>query len=234
MDRWTRLLLEGFLGTSVHGKDGIKVRRDPAQLSQGAVGGCGGRPGPYHARMAPPVPRPSLRRFGAEVILAALLAAVLVGCGRNAAVPPGAQVVHVVATESEVRLDPTVVHAGAVYLVLDEPLDGAFDFVSLKRTASATPGPMSDDDLERLARGDTEGTSSEAFSVGCSPTQQAESRGQTGPCGNAFGPFPLTPGKYAILGPGWTMMETEPSVDPTADPTGLRPPPTMAVLEVVP
>jgi hypothetical protein len=175
-----------------------------------------------------------LRRFGAEVILVGLLVGVLAGCGRNTPIPPGAQVVHVVATESEVRLDPASVHAGDIYLVLEEPLDGSFAFVSLIRTAEATSGPLSDDDLERLAHGDTEGTSMESFSVGCDPSQQAESRGQRGPCGNAFGPMVLVEGKYAILGPGWTMMETEPSVDPTAGPGGFLPPSTMAVLEVLP
>ena len=116
-----------------------------------------------------------MRRFGAEVILVGLLVGVLAGCGRNTPIPPGAQVVHVVATESEVRLDPATVHAGHVYLVLEEPLDGSFDFVARQRTAKATPGPMSADDLERLAHGDTEGTSMQGFSVGCDPVQQAES-----------------------------------------------------------
>ena len=175
-----------------------------------------------------------MRRFGAEVILVGLLVGALAGCGRNSPIPPTAQVVHVVATESEVRLDPATVHAGDVYLVLEAPLDGSFDFVALKRTAEAAPGPLGDDDLERIAHGDTEGTSMEGFSVGCAPSQQAESRGQTGPCGNAFGPMVLVVGTYAILGPGWTMMETEPSVDPTAGPGGFLPPPTMAVLKVLP
>jgi hypothetical protein len=177
-----------------------------------------------------------MRRFRPEVILTGLLAGVLAGCSwrGNVPIPPGAQVVHLVATESEVRLDPATVHAGDVYLVLDAPLDGAFHFVALIGTDATPTGPMSDDDLERLAHGDTEGTSMEGFSVGCGPVQQAESRGQTGPCGNAFGPMVLTEGKYAILGPAWTIMETEPSVDPTADPAGFLPPPTMAVLEVLP
>jgi hypothetical protein len=175
-----------------------------------------------------------MQRFRTGLLLGCLLAGVLLGCGRKMPIPSGSQVVHVVATESEVRLDPATVHAGEVYLVLDEPLDGSFDFVALKRTAEATPGPVSDDDLERLAHGDTEGASMEGFSAGCGPAQQAESRGQTGPCGNAFGPLVLSAGKYAILGPGWTMMETEPSVDPTAGPAGFVPPPTMAVLEVLP
>jgi hypothetical protein len=163
-----------------------------------------------------------------------LVTGILIGCGPGqAAIPAGAEVVHLVATESEVRLDPATVHAGDVYLVLDEPLDGSFAFVARMRTAAGPPGPMSDDDLERLAHGDTQGTASESFSVGCDAAQQAESRGRLGYCGNVW-KVALVAGKYAILGPGWTEQETEASVDPTADPAGFRPPPTMAVLEVLP
>lgn len=175
-----------------------------------------------------------MRRFRTEVILLGLLAGVLVGCGRGQTpIPAGAQVVQVVATESEVRLDPATVHAGDVYLVLDEPQDGSFAFVERKRTAAEAPGPLSDDDLARLAHGDTEGTVTGSSSVGCDAAQQAEDRGQMGPCGNVW-KFVLVEGKYAILGPGWTMQETEPSVDPTADPAGFLPPSSMAVLEVLP
>jgi hypothetical protein len=53
----------------------------------------------------------------------ALVTILVVGCGRGQTpIPAGAQVVHVFATESEVRLEPATVHAGDVYLVLDEPL----------------------------------------------------------------------------------------------------------------
>jgi hypothetical protein len=175
-----------------------------------------------------------MRRSCTVVAVLGLLVGVVVGCGRGQKpVPPGAQLVHLVATESEVRLDPATVHAGDVYLVLDEPLDGSFDFVELKRTAEETPGPLSDDDLERLSRGDTEGTAISGISVGCSAAQRAEDRGQMGYCGNVW-KFVLVEGKYAILGPGWTEQETEASVDPTADPAGFLPPPSMAVLEVLP
>ena len=44
-------------------------------------------------------------------------------------IPPGAQEVHVVITESEVRLDPATFRAGDVYLVLDGPVPGV-DFVN--------------------------------------------------------------------------------------------------------
>jgi hypothetical protein len=43
-----------------------------------------------------------------------------------------------------------------------------------------------------------------------------------GPCGNVW-KFVLVEGKYAILGPGWTMQETEPSVDPDRRPCRLSP-----------
>jgi hypothetical protein len=175
-----------------------------------------------------------MAQFGTVVALFGLLASASVGCGRGQTpIPREAQVVHVVASESEVRLDPATVHAGDVYLVLDEPLEGSFAFVERKRTAAETPGPMSDDDLERLAHGDTEGTATGSFSVGCDAAQRAEDRGQMGYCGNVW-KFVLVAGKYAILGPGWTEQQTEASVDPTADPAGFLPPPTMAVLEVLP
>jgi hypothetical protein len=93
---------------------------------------------------------------------------------------------------------------------------------------------VGDDDLERLAQGDTEGTTTGRLEAGgCSAAQNAEDRGRMGPCGNVFNAT-VRVGKYAILGPGWTMMETEPGVDPTADPAGFMSPPTMAVLEVLP
>ena len=91
---------------------------------------------------------------------------------------------------------------------------------------------MSDDDLARLAHGDGEGFGFEAMSVGCGAAQRAEDRGQMGPCGNVF-KVVLSAGKYALLGPGWTPQETEPSSDPTAGPPGLLPR-FMAVLEVLP
>lgn len=169
--------------------------------------------------------------------LVGLLVSVLAGCGQSpATIPPGAQLVHLVATQSEVRLSSASVHAGAVFLQLDDPLDGgSFDFVERKSTAEETPGPLTDNDLERLAHGDTRGTSFSAYGPSCTGPSGAD-RGhlvQEGHCGDVW-KFVLLPGKYAILGPGWTEQQTEASVDPTADPAGFVPPPTMAVLEVLP
>jgi hypothetical protein len=169
--------------------------------------------------------------------LAGLLVGLVAGCGQGqATVPPGAQLVHLVATESEVRIAAASIHAGEVFIELDEPLDGgSFTFVERKRTAEEAPGPLTDNDLERLAHGDTQGTASSAYGPSCGGPQGAD-RGhlvQPGVCGNVW-KFVLAAGKYAILGPGWTEQHTEPSVDPTADPAGFISPPTMAVLEVRP
>ena len=178
-----------------------------------------------------------MRRSGAGPALVGLLVGVLAGCGQGTStVPPGAQLVHLVATESEVRLDAASVRAGDVYLQLDEPLDGgSFIFVERKSTEDEIPGPMTDNDLERLAHGDTRGTSSSAYGPSCGRPQGAD-RGHLvapGVCGNVW-KFVLVPGKYAIVGPAWTEQQTEPSVDPTADPAGFIPPPTMTVLKVLP
>jgi hypothetical protein len=53
-----------------------------------------------------------------------LLAGGLAGCERATAIPPGAQQVHVIASETEIHLNPTTVRAGDVYLVLDVPQRG--------------------------------------------------------------------------------------------------------------
>lgn len=168
-------------------------------------------------------------------MLVALQIVTIVACDtRGEPVPPGAQVVHVVATMSGVLLEPAVVRAGAVYLVLDEPLVGSFGFVERKRTAGETPGPLNDDDLERLARGDTEGTSIGGLDAGgCGREQDAAARDRMGPCGNVMKVI-VAAGKYAVLGPGWVEQASEASVDPTAPPSGFVPPSSMAVLEVTP
>lgn len=177
-----------------------------------------------------------MRRPRYVLALGGLLISTLAGCGHpGATIPPDAQVIHLVATEAEVHLTPATAHAGDIYVQLDEPRDdGSFQLVQRKRTAAEAPGPMDDDALERLAHGDTEGTSMEGFGPSCSG--QGANIGilvQEGICGNVW-MLVLGPGKYAILGPAWTMQETEARVDPTANPAGFEPPRTMTVLEVVP
>lgn len=152
----------------------------------------------------------------------ALIGSAMIGCSRATSIPAGAQVVHVAVSESFVRLDPATVRAGDVYLELDEPEDGSIVLVERQETAGASPGPLHDDDLARLARGDTEGFSMTGLDAGgCSAEQDAEDRGKLGPCGNVLNVV-LAVGTYAIVG---GMPEGDPSI-------GRLPP--LAVLEVVP
>jgi hypothetical protein len=159
-----------------------------------------------------------MRRFETLVVLLGLLNGALVGCGRGQTpVPPGGQKVHVTVSDSEVRLDPATVRAGDVYVVTETP-GSTVGFAQRKRTAEETPGPMSDEDLDRLAHGDTEGTAIGGFDdTGCSADQRADDRGQMGYCGNVFKET-LTPGKYAFF---------------LGDAEGV-PPRSIAILEVVP
>jgi hypothetical protein len=154
--------------------------------------------------------------------LVGLSAAALVGCGRGqVAIPAGSQVVFVVATDSEVHLEPATVQAGDVYILLETP-GSSVGFVQGKRTAAETPGALSEEDLTRLARGDTEGTAIGGFDdVGCSPEQRAEDHGQMGVCGNVF-KVVLSAGKYAFFAGNLDGM-------PPGDYSG-----SIAVLEVLP
>jgi hypothetical protein len=145
------------------------------------------------------IPMSVLRTFVTLIVLGALLVSAVAGCGRGqATIPPGGQQVHVSITGSEVRLDPASVRAGDVYVVLDTP-GSAVGFAQRKRSAAETPGPLTEEDLDRLAGGDTEGTSIGGFDdIGCSADQRAEDRGLMGYCGNVFHEV-LTPGKYAVF-----------------------------------
>ena len=134
-----------------------------------------------------------------------LLAGGLVGCERATAIPSGAQQVHVVASETEIHLNPTTVHAGDVYLVLDVPQRG----VELVRSGAqaGVSGALTDDDLARLAQNaDAEGIGIEILTVSC--------------CGNVYKET-LASGKYAIL-----LLDAASSVG--------SPPASLAVLQVVP
>jgi hypothetical protein len=161
-----------------------------------------------------------MRRSGTAVILLGLVSFVLTGCGPHSLIPPGGQQVHVTVAASEVRVSPTSVRAGDVYLVMDTP--GAFVLVSRKATADATPGALRQDDVGRLAQGDTEGTSIEAFASGCSPAQCSKDRPWMGYGGNTF-KVVLSAGMYAFL-----------LSDPAGTALGLVPPKSMVVLQVLP
>lgn len=149
------------------------------------------------------VPGAAVRVLGALVLAASLT----VACELSTAVPDGAQVVHVVATDQAVTLTPDNVRAGDVYLMLDEPLPGSITFVQGSTSADATPGPLDGAALDRLRTGDTFHTAQTGLDAGgCSATQDAGNRGRMGPCGNVL-KFVLSPGTYAVVsgsleGPG--------------------------------
>jgi hypothetical protein len=109
---------------------------------------------------------------GAALGLSGVVAAGLVGLvamvaavwGTPLRIPPDAQEVHIVLTESSVQLEPATVHAGDVYFILDTPADPAghagFTFVSRGEPGQegADPMPLSDEDVARIAQGDYQGT----------------------------------------------------------------------------
>jgi hypothetical protein len=130
------------------------------------------------------------------------------GCETATTIPPGAQQVHVVATVTEVHVNPVTVRAGEVYLVLDLPQPGV-QLELMRGSASAgVSGPLSDADLARLAQNaDAGGISSESLSVSCCGTVYRET---------------LAAGKYAFL-----------LRDPKVTQPGLQPV-SIAVLEVTP
>jgi hypothetical protein len=140
-----------------------------------------------------------MRPISTTLGILGLSVVLLAGCGRGQeAIPAGSQVVVVVATESEVHLEPATVRAGDVYVLLELP-GSSVGFAQRKRTATETPGPMTDEDLARLAHGDTEGTAINGFDdSGCSPEQRGEDRGGMGYCGNVS-KVVLSAGKYAFF-----------------------------------
>ena len=155
-------------------------------------------------------------------LLALLVAITACDAQRAQAIPAGGQVVHVTISAGAVHLEPPTVRPGNVYLVLESPADGHLTFVERQSSADATPGPLTDKDLARLARGDTEGMSISGLDAGgCSPDQNAQDQGRLGPCGNVMLVVVAT-GAYAVVGGS-----------PEADPVTGRTPPA-AVLSVGP
>jgi hypothetical protein len=136
--------------------------------------------------------------------------------------PADAQLVHVVAGPN-VQIEPDTVRAGDIYIVL-EPTTSVV-FVRRMAAAGDVAGPLTEDDLRRLAGGDTQGTSIEGFETsGCDAERRDADRGRLkipGGCGNVFWVPGLVPGKYAFL---------------AEDPTALAPgaPVPIAILEVLP
>ncbi|HET8777165.1 MAG TPA: hypothetical protein VFN76_05855 [Candidatus Limnocylindria bacterium] len=142
-------------------------------------------------------PRPNANPALALLCMGALVAACTAG---SQPIPSGARTVHVVITDDAVELDPSVVGAGDVYLVLDEAVHKSFVLFGRQTSADASPGPLSEGDIARIGEGDTQGTFMTGLDAGgCSAEQDAAARGQLGPCGNVM-KISLSPGLYAILG----------------------------------
>jgi hypothetical protein len=159
-----------------------------------------------------------MRSSALLLILAGLLAVPLAGCEHSLQpIPAGAQQVSVEVTETGLRLDPPTAHPGDLYVVLVTP-GSSVEFVQRKASAEAQPGPLTDEDLARLARNrDTFGIASEGFENGCVAGQHECDGGRVGYGGNAF-MLTLASGSYAFLTIG--------------EPGG--PPRSMAILRVTP
>jgi hypothetical protein len=162
--------------------------------------------------------RRTLIRWVIQRLFVVTLVAALLGCEQAQAVPPGAQLVHVAIGGGRVQLSSVTAVAGDVYFVIDAT-DGGFTLIRSKPAENAKEGPMSNLELGRLARGDTQGMAIESFTIGCAADQRAAARGRTGLCGNVY-PITLQAGKYALLAG---------DVDPTGQP-GVP----ITILEVVP
>jgi hypothetical protein len=86
----------------------------------------------------------------------ALATVALAGChDHTVTIPPGAQVIHVVVDDTEVAIQPDVVRAGDVYLGIEATPGHSLSFVARQDSADATPGPLTEADLDRLRAGDT-------------------------------------------------------------------------------
>jgi hypothetical protein len=188
----------------------------PWMVSRPRGGRVGDRNSPAaHARSVRP------RERLADAVLAGmlLLAGILAACGPgHVVIPAGGQELHVIVSGDVVRLEPTTVRSGEVYLVLDNPETN----VSLVKrlTAPAETGPilsegegLTDDDLARLARGDT-------FHM-----QITSGFANGEPYGNVTR-LVLTAGRYAFLADSPELL--------AARSGGVIPPDRLAVLLVAP
>jgi hypothetical protein len=160
-----------------------------------------------------------------RAVLLLLGPVMLAACASNPTPAPDAQFVRVLANDVAIQLDPATVHVGNnIYLVLEPPTEHVA-FIERMPTAEATPGPLTEADLARLATGDLQGTGVQGFEMtSCDGAALEADRGKLrvpGNCGNVFWLPDLEPGTYAFL---------------LEDPAGLpkRVPIVMAVLEVTP
>jgi hypothetical protein len=136
--------------------------------------------------------------------VALLLVVAAAGCESRTTIPDGAQQVRVTANAASIQVAPGTVHAGDVYLVLDQLPPG----VVVAFVRSGTGDSLTTADLARLAQNvDAAGLSSETMDVSC--------------CGNVY---------KKTLAPGTYVLVVE---DPRTGQPGL-PPRSIAVIDVRP
>lgn len=135
-------------------------------------------------------------------VIATLLGCAILSGGGDP--PAGAQIVRVMLNGDQVSLDPSTAHAGEIWLELPE------EGVTLVTHGFERLQPLSDEEIARLGRQDTQGMTENGFS----------------PHGSRFGKFDLKAGKYAFV-----VFDYPAS--PDVDPVG-RPPHSIAILEVLP
>jgi hypothetical protein len=124
----------------------------------------------------------------------------LVDPGAGSTIPPGSQVVHVAIDDGHVAISPDMVRSGSVYLVLDASPTGTAMLIGGAGPAVPDGGALPAGALDRLVRGDLQGTSTTSFGAsGCSRDQRTAAQGRLGPCGNVS-VFDMRAGQYAILG----------------------------------
>ncbi len=147
------------------------------------------------------------------VVFPLLMAAAISACEPGAiVVPSGGQAVHVIVSGDGVRLEPRTVRAGDVYLVLDQPGANVV-LVQAMAAPEETPGPLTDEQLDRISHGDTFDT---AITGGFA----------NGPPHGNVSKLMLAPGRYAFL------ADSPEAVAARAG--GTIPSGSMAILTVVP
>ena len=155
---------------------------------------------------------PTMSSFSG-VVFPLLLTTMLAGCWPSPiTVPAGGQEVHVVVEGDKVHLEPTTVRSGDVYLILDNPGTNVV-LVQRKTAPEETPGPLTDEELDRIAHGDSFHTS------------QTSGFANGEPYGNVS-KLVLSPGKHAFLADAPELLAERSG--------GVIPPESMAVLQVLP
>ena len=166
--------------------------------------------------------RRSTRR-SAHLVTASILALIALACTPRTTIPLGAQQIRLVGTPTEVRLTPSTVRAGDVYVVVE----GTGALLVEKSDAPQATRPFTDDELADFIRtGDTFHTAIQDVTAGHA--------------GNVW-KLTLGPGMYAFLpiasGEGGQDVDLDGRAelchrDPVA--CAELPPLPVAVLEVVP